>query len=683
MPSNVRVVSLVLAGLLLLVATAPRVTAQPAEGSELTLDEATRVRGEVYALFMRALLSQRRGEYRSAGADIRKAIELRPEDPAVLIQGADLLERMGRLRDAEDLARRALGIDPNSNDALMFVADRAAARALGASKPDAKSRAEAMLLYERLLELGAEDPEILRKLVGLRLQSGDQEGALEAAEELVSRRPGDRHAVGMLGQLLLDTGHPRRALRVLVTFTADHPNDSPLLRLAEELAQDLDAWDVVAEVFDQHGGFEDRAVAAQRLRGKALLRLGRSEEATGALEQVLLIDPSDRAMRYHLGRTYRSLGRLGEAAEMATELIEEEPGDRAAQLLLAETLDDQGDVEGALEAYGEVVRLFGVGETSPQAKMIREAVRRRMIVMNLAQDEQAEAESLLEQLEDPEANEALQIRARIAGARGEWSEARQIARQLRTADELVAAAMIEAEGYLDGDRPTRALEVISEAVAEGGTPARLHAVALYFDADRIAEGERLLREWVEQEPDSADAHFQLGSFLYRIERREESESEMKEVFRLDPEHAQALNFLGYSYAERGIQLEQALEMVLRALQGDAWNGAYLDSLGWVYFQMGRYEEARLPLEQAARTYPHDPTVLDHLGDFYAKVGERELALAAWSRAIDSGAADPEALWAKIEVVEIAEQERQTSGQTAKPGIQDGSALDPTDPYRWP
>ena len=608
---------------------------------------------------------------------------MRPEDPAVLIQGADLLERMGRLRDAEDLARRAFEIDPDSIDAMIFVADRAAARALGTNKPDAKSRAEAMAMYEHLLELGADDPEILRKMVGLRLQSGDQQGALEAAERLVKTRPGDRHAVGMLGQLLLDTGDPRRALQVLVTFTADHPDDSPLLALAEELAQDLDAWDVVAEVFDQHEGFETRAVEAQRLRGKALLRLGRFEEATRAMEQVLLIDPADRLTRYFLGRSYRNLGRLGEAAAMAMQLVEEEPTDRAAQLLLGETLDDQGDTTGALQAYQEVARLYATDDSNPQATMVREAVKRRMIMMHLSQDDQAEAERLIGQLEDPENVEALLVEARLALSREEWAEARQIARRLRTAGEPVSAALIEAESYLKSDRPDRAKEKIAEAVQQGGPSARLRAAGLYHDADRRKDAERLLRDWVEQEPESADAHFQLGSYLYRVDRREESEAEMKEVFRLDPEHAQALNFLGYSYAERAIRLDQALEMIQRALQHDAWNGAYLDSLGWVYYQMGRYEEARGPLEQAARTYPHDPTVLDHLGDLYAKVGERTLALTAWSRAIESGAADPQALWAKIEVVEVAEKESQAASQNAKPVMPDGSDPDPRDPYRWP
>jgi tetratricopeptide (TPR) repeat protein len=683
MSSIARLTCLALAGLLVLAIAVSPVAAGPDEPAAQSKDDETRIRGEVYALFMSAVVAQREGEYRSAATDIRKAIELRPDDPAVLIQGADLLERMGRLKDAEDLARQALEIDPDDQDALMFVADRAAARALGGTKPDTKSRAEAMKLYERLLELGADDPEILRKLVGLRLQSGDQAGALEAAEQLVAQRPGDRHAVGMLGQLLLDTGHPRQALRVLVMFTADHPNDSPLLRLAEELAQDLDAWDVVAEVFDEHEDFEERAVEAQRLRGKALLRLGRLEEASRALEQALLIDPSDRTMRYHLGRVYRSQGRLGEAAAMAAELVEEDPDDRASQLLLAETLDDQGDVDGSLEAYEAVLRLFSTGETSAQAESIREAVRRRIILLRLSVGDDEDAQELLGQLEQADTAEGLQVSARVAIAAGEWNEARQLARRLRSAGENVAAAMIEAESYLKTDRPDRAKEKIAEAVADGGPSARLLAASLYLDTGHVSEGERLLREWVRSEPDNADAHFQLGSYLYRAERLEESEAQMEEVFRIDPEHAQALNFLGYSYAERGIELERALDMIQRALQSDAWNGAYLDSLGWVYYQMGRFEEARGPLEQAARTYPNDPTVLDHLGDMYAKVGERELALAAWTRAIDAGAEDPAELWAKIEVVDVAEKEGEGGGQTAKPFIMDSTDLDPADSDRWP
>ena len=93
--------------------------------------------------------------------------------------------------------------------------------------------------------------------------------------------------------------------------------------------------------------------------------------------------------------------------------------------------------------------------------------------------------------------------------------------------------------------------------------------------------------------------------------------------------------------------DEALELVQRALKVDGWNGAYLDSLGWVYFQMGRYDEARGPLEQAAREYPNDVTVLEHLGDVYLELGGRALAREAWVRALDAGSENEESLRAKL------------------------------------
>ena len=102
-------------------------------------------------------------------------------------------------------------------------------------------------------------------------------------------------------------------------------------------------------------------------------------------------------------------------------------------------------------------------------------------------------------------------------------------------------------------------------------------------------------------------------------------------------------------AERRVRLDEALVLIQRALSLDSSNGAYLDSLGWVYYQMGRYPEAREPLERAAREYPHDGTVLEHLGDLYLELGETDLAYVAWRRALDAGAEDDAALRAKLEM----------------------------------
>jgi len=90
-----------------------------------------------------------------------------------------------------------------------------------------------------------------------------------------------------------------------------------------------------------------------------------------------------------------------------------------------------------------------------------------------------------------------------------------------------------------------------------------------------------------------------------------------------------LSYLGYMLADKGIRLPEALEMIRKAVKEEPMNGAYLDSLGWVYYKMGDYELAEENLRQAVERDQSDPTVHDHLGDLYEKTGRIRLAAAQW------------------------------------------------------
>jgi tetratricopeptide (TPR) repeat protein len=94
-----------------------------------------------------------------------------------------------------------------------------------------------------------------------------------------------------------------------------------------------------------------------------------------------------------------------------------------------------------------------------------------------------------------------------------------------------------------------------------------------------------------------------------------------------------LNYLGYMLADRGVKLDEALIMIKKAVDLDPANGAYLDSLGWAYFKLGKYELAEDNLSRAAQHMGTDPTVQAHLGDLYQKTGRLKLAAAHWDRAI--------------------------------------------------
>ncbi|MEM1207564.1 MAG: tetratricopeptide repeat protein [Acidobacteriota bacterium] len=127
----------------------------------------------------------------------------------------------------------------------------------------------------------------------------------------------------------------------------------------------------------------------------------------------------------------------------------------------------------------------------------------------------------------------------------------------------------------------------------------------------------------------------LGAAQERDGRFEDAETTFQTLLELTPNHAPALNYLGYMWAERSKNLEQALDMVRRAVSQDPDNGAYVDSLGWIYFQLGRFEEAKPHLEWAARLEPADGTVFEHLGDLYVELGEPGKARAAYRRSLDA------------------------------------------------
>lgn len=96
----------------------------------------------------------------------------------------------------------------------------------------------------------------------------------------------------------------------------------------------------------------------------------------------------------------------------------------------------------------------------------------------------------------------------------------------------------------------------------------------------------------------------------------------------------ALNYLGYMLADRGTRLEEAMGYIRRAVALDPQNGAYLDSLGWVYFKMGNYELAEENLRRAADRMGDDPTIQEHLGELYLRTGRLKLAATHWERSLE-------------------------------------------------
>jgi tetratricopeptide (TPR) repeat protein len=121
-----------------------------------------------------------------------------------------------------------------------------------------------------------------------------------------------------------------------------------------------------------------------------------------------------------------------------------------------------------------------------------------------------------------------------------------------------------------------------------------------------------------------------------------AEADMKKALELYPDQPLVLNYLGYSWVDQGIHLDEGMDMIRRAVEQRPDDGYIVDSLGWAYFRIGNYDEAVKNLERAVELKPDDPTINDHLGDAYWRVGRTLEAHYQWSQAKDLGP-DPEDL----------------------------------------
>lgn len=175
----------------------------------------------------------------------------------------------------------------------------------------------------------------------------------------------------------------------------------------------------------------------------------------------------------------------------------------------------------------------------------------------------------------------------------------------------------------------------AQAVEPGNTLILKSLAVLYHQQKKLESAISTYRLILDIDKSDHESVFLLGSLLEETGRRQEAVEKFKEALELKPDYSDALNSLGYLYAEEGRNLAEAEEFIKKALIVDPDNGAYIDSLGWVYFKMGFADRAIEYLEKASALLA-DPVIYDHLGDAYFKNSLTAKAIAAWKKSLELG-----------------------------------------------
>jgi len=162
-----------------------------------------------------------------------------------------------------------------------------------------------------------------------------------------------------------------------------------------------------------------------------------------------------------------------------------------------------------------------------------------------------------------------------------------------------------------------------------------------------------IKQAIELEPDNPRYYFRLGVVYDKWSKKDASIETMQKVIALDPKHANALNYLGYTYADLGRNLDEAERLVKEALKYKPNDGYITDSLGWVYYKKGQFDKALKYIKKAVELVPDDPIMLEHMGDVYQKLNDKPNALKYYQKSlkIKEKDKDKEALEKKIRQLE--------------------------------
>jgi tetratricopeptide (TPR) repeat protein len=575
------------------------------------------------AHYLKARLLEQAGDRDGAIAALRLAAAHDPQSPEIQVALAEALSRAGRGDEAEERARAAVTLGPGSRAASEALGVVGRLRAARGDVLEATAALESALGVQRALaKLGVPiDPQPWRLLGELRLASGDEPAALTLFEELSQRLPGEGSGFRLVGMLHEDRGDPSGAERWLERALQADPTDSDarrrLARVHEALRRVPEARDDLVALLRFDPDDEEALLALGRL---AL----RVDDAAGAREWFARLrrstaDPADAALRMALAWLDAGFPEEGLAAAKTAEAdVGPRPRVRFAEGIALQELHRNKEAIAALR------------QVPPDAGDLYPLARDALAVALSREGRHAEAEKALEPAlaASPADTRLLTRRGWILQRAGRAVEAVSML-QRALAEREAAAADPEAEDVL--------LEALGEALDWAGRPADA------VEPLSRAAGAR---------PRDVDLLYALGSAYERAGQPSAALAQMRAILAIDPANAGAMNFIGYSLAERGERLDEAESLVRRALEARPRSAGFLDSLGWIAFQRGEYARAVELLEKAARIAGPDAVILDHLAEAYRAARRPVDAEGAWRRALrcveEQSPADAARLRAAIE-----------------------------------
>ncbi len=240
----------------------------------------------------------------------------------------------------------------------------------------------------------------------------------------------------------------------------------------------------------------------------------------------------------------------------------------------------------------------------------------------------------------PGYSEAVLLTAEILKDQKQYDLATKTYASLSPDDPMyVNAELGRADALEAAEKYDASIEVLQNLARGHGDIPRIHMSLgdVFRSMERYEDAAAAYSRAIDLIPEPAKNHWFLfyarGIANERTKHWEQAEADFKKALELSPDQPLVLNYYGYSLVEKHQRLEEAQKMIEKAVAARPTDGYITDSLGWIFYTVGKYKEAVAPMERAVELVPLDPVITDHLGDVYWKVGRKREANFQWRRAL--------------------------------------------------
>lgn len=460
---------------------------------------------------------------------------------------------------------------------------------------------EAVLYAKRAVNINSQYTDAYVQLGDLYMLKKEEEKAAEYYQNAFKLDPSNEKVASILLGILMKANKPEEAIIVLNRLIEKRP-DLPLARY---------------------------------YKAKVLMDMDKLEEAEPILVDLIESDAGIPNVYNDLLNIYEYKGRYQEAKELLSQMLQENQNDfrlRERYINLCIKTKDYAAIEEQLKYLKQNATKSPnskklLGSIYIQTKRYKEAIDVFNDLLN----------------EDPSDDRLRFLLGLSYEGIGDREKALEVFLSFAEESEFYNNAIFEASRLLATQKKySQAIKVLQDNSNRLNRDPQFYVLLSFITEKKegIDAAKKVIKTGLEKLEGNEELLYRLGILYDKANQKSKAIEIMRKILEKNKDHADALNYIGYTYADEGRNLKEALQMIKRALRLKPGSGYIIDSLGWVYFRLGDLEKAQRYLLQALELEPHDPTIHEHVAELYERLGQKQKALRHYKKSLELGHSEP-------------------------------------------